>query len=368
MAIDYGIVIKSRAGAPLRVLTGQENGFYQLSYHRRVNDVGLLFFDIRADHAAVDDLEQDGQIEVWRWDDANGIAAYADFEGLFVDEERRADADGNSIFRAICPGQMDFLAREIVAFKAGEADRSLFSAVKASTIMSDLVTYNATASATTGNGRLYTTDLANITIETDDDDGNTISYECAYMNLLSALQDVARIGNRDFYFERTGAQAWTFRTDNYVGDDRSDSVRFALNYNNMRNPVLRRNRLDEKTRVVVGGQGAEDERATSVRTGTNYNATYNSKTVFLPATQYGTTAGLEAAGDLRLDELEARDDLTWDVLQTDGSLYGYHYFFGDLVTGYYQAVTAVKQITAVTVSYAPRADRAENIQVEAGNA
>src|SRR3972149_1457672 len=353
MSVEYAIIIKTRAGAPKRILTGEENGFRQFTYRKEVNGVGLLSFDLDAEHDAIADLEQDGQVEVWRRDTANSIDWYADFEALFVDEERRADEDGNSIFRAICPGQMDFLARAVVAWAANTANRSLFEAVKASTIMTNLVRYNATSDATTGNGRIRTSDLANITYETDDNDGNVLTFACAQQPLLEALQDVARIGDRDFWLERTGAQAWTFRTDNYLGDDRSATVTFALNFGNMGNPVLRRNRLNDATVAIVGGQGQDDNRTFVTRTGTNFNATYRSVEVFYPATQYTTAAGLNAAGDLRPDEMRARDDLAWDVIQTPGSLYGVHYFLGDLVTGYYEGITATKQITSVTVTFAP---------------
>lgn len=368
MAVEYSLVIKSRAGSVSRVLTGDAGGFRWLSYQKVVNGIGLLMFDIDAGSTTIiNSLERDGQIEVWRRDAANDLDWYADFYALFVDEERFADDAGNSTFRAYCPGQMDFLARAVVAWPADTANRSFFSAVKASTIMTNLVRYNATSDATTGNGRIRTTDLANITYETDDDDGNVMTFACAHQPLLEALQDVARIGARDFWLDKTGAQAWTFRTDNQLGDDRSAEVTFALNYGNMGNPVLRRNRLNEKTVAIVGGQGEESDRDFEVRTGTNYNATYNSKEVFYPATQYTTSAGLQAAGDIRLDELRARDDLTWDVIQTPGSLYGVHYFLGDLVTGYYEGVTATKQISSVTVTFAPGNDRAEVIQVETRN-
>lgn len=367
MATEYAIVIKSRDGTCQNILTGQTNGFRWVSYKAEVNAVGLLMFDLDASHSAIANLEQDGQIEVWRRDAANGVDWYVDFEAFFVDEERRADDDGLTTFRAICPGQMDLLAREVVAWPANTDDRSLFSSVAASTIMTALVQYNATSDATTGNGRILTSDQTNITCESDAAAGNTLTFACAQQPLIEALQDVARIGNRDFWLERTGAQAWTFRTATYLGTDRSSSVTFALNYGNMSNPILRRNRLNEKTVVIVGGQGVEDDRSFEVRTGTNYNATYNSKVVFCPATQYTTSAGLQAAGDVRLDELRARDDLTWDIIQTPGSLYGVHYELGDLVTGYFQGVTATKQITSVTVTYAPGNDRAEVIQAETSN-
>lgn len=368
MAVEYAIIIKTRAGSPVRILTGDADGFRWLSYRKELNAPGLLMFDLETDHAAIDDLERDGQIEVWRRDAANDLDWYVDFEALFVDEERFTDDAGNGTFRAICPGQMDFLSRAVVAWAADTADRSVFTADPAETIMKTLVTYNAVAaSATTGNGRLRTTDLANITVETDAAGGNSVTFACAHQGLLEALQDLARIGARDFYLARTGAQAWEFRVKQYLGTDRSATVVFALNYGNMGNPQLRRNRLNEKTVAIVGGQGLEDDRDFEVRTGTNYNATYNSKEVFYPATQYTTTAGLQAAGDIRLDELRARDDLTWDVIQTPGSLYGVHYFLGDLVTGLYQEITATKQISAVTVTFAPGDDRVETIQIGTEN-
>lgn len=367
MAADYALVIKTRAGVTKNILTGDTNGFRWLSYTREVNGIGMLMFDLDAGHDAIANLERDGQVEVWRRDADNDVDWYVDFETLFRDEERFADDDGLSTFRAICPGQMDFLGRAIVAWAENTDNRSYFDAVKASTVMTYLVQYNATSDATTANGRIRTTDLANITCETDDDDGNVITLACAKQPLIEALQDAARIGDRDFWLERTGAQAWTFRTDNYLGTDKSATVVFALNYGNMSNPVLRRNRLNEKTVVIVGGQGTDDDRLFEVRTGTNYNATYNSVEAFHPATTYSVSAGLQAAGDVRLDELEARDELTWEIIQTPGSLYGRDYVLGDLVTGYYEGITATKQITAVTVVYAPGNDRAETITVETGN-
>lgn len=368
MPADYALIIKTRAGVPKHILTGQEGGFRELWYRKEVNGVGLLMFDLDADHEAIANLEQDGQVEAWRWDTANTIDEYADFETLYVGKVLSADDDGNELFRGLCPGQMDFLTREIVDWTDGVASRSLFSGAKAETILKTLATYNVvTASATTGNGRNRTTDIANITVAADGAGGNTITFECALQPLLEAMQSVARIGDRDFYLTRTGAQAWQFRTAQYLGTDRSTTVTFALNFGNMSNPVLRDNRLNEKTVASVGGPGQGVGRTFVARTGTNYAATYNSKVVFVPATEYDDTDGLNAAGDIRLDELEAKDELTWDIRQTPGSLYGKHYFLGDLVTGYFRGVSATKQITAVEVSYVPGSDRAETIRIETGN-
>lgn len=362
MAVEYALILKNRAGTTQRVFSD----FLALTYRKQINMPGMLQFVVSDQHSAIDYTEQDGQIEVWRWDDANSITAYCDFYGLIGQEDRQQNDNGLSTVTYSCPGQMDFLSRAIVAYPAGVNNRSVFSNIKAETVMKTLVTRNATSSGTTGDGRVRNVDTwgGYISVEADGAGGNAVNVACAWSNLLEALQDVARIGNLDFSLVKTAAQSWEFRTDTTLGDDRSASVIFSPQRGNMRNPRLVRWRLSEKTVAIVGGRGQESERATVTRTGTNYVATYNSKEVFVQATQVSTTAGLNNAGDIRLDELESRDDITWDVIQVPSTLYGKHYFLGDLVTGYYAGVTATKQIDAVTVSVQPSSERVEEIAIE----
>lgn len=362
MAIEYLLVLKNRAGAAQAVFSD----FLSLTYRKQVNAPGMLQFAISDQHPALDLTEQDGQIEVWRRDDANSLANYCDFYGLIGQEERQQNDSGLSTVTYSCPGQMDLLSRAIVAYPAGTNNRSVFSNIKAETVMKTLVARNATSSGTTGDGRVRNVDTwgGYISVEADGAGGNAVNVACAWANLLEALQDVARIGNLDFSLVKTGAQAWQFQTDTTLGDDRSATVIFSPQRGNMRNPRLVRWRLNEKTVAVVGGRGQESERATVTRTGTNYVATYNSKEVFVQATQVSTTAGLNNAGDIRLDELESRDDITWDVIQVPSTLYGKHYFLGDLVTGYYAGITATKQIDAVTVTVQPSRDNVESINIE----
>ena len=118
----------------------------------------------------------------------------------------------------------------------------------------------------------------------------------------------------------------------------------------------------------MGGQGEEDARIVVIRTGTNYTADWNDREVFYPASSYETTAGLNSAGDAFLYSLEARDELTFDVLQVPSTLYGKDYFLGDLVTAYYEGVTATKKISAVTVSVTPNSETPESVKVETSNA
>lgn len=363
MSVEYEVYVYDRTGA----LRRRVSDFRRLQYIVEVNAPGVAVLDVRGDHPVIADLEADGAVEVRRRDLAAGPAWYADFRGLFVDEERFADNDGHSVFRAVCPGKLDLLAREIVAWKAGTADRNVFDAKPAEYIAKRLVEYNATDAATVANGRVYTTDLARITVAGSEVQGATLTVACAWRNLLEVLQEVARLGGGDFDLVSTGPLSWEWQWfAGQRGVDRSATVRFALQYNNMAQPALKRGRLSEKTRVVAGGQGEQDARTVVVRTGANYDAGCNSKTVFHNASQYSTTAGLAYAGDVRLDELRARAELSFGVLQVPSTRYGLHYQVGDLVTGYYQGVTAVKKISKATVTVAPDAggQQVEQIAIE----
>lgn len=366
MAVEYALRIYNPAGS-LQALISDFRG---LSYRKEINAPGLLSFDLASDHRAIAYFEADAQVEVWRRDEANSISWYCDFYGFWRDAERSANDSGISNYRAICVGQMDLLDRAIVAYSTDVSNRSTFASAKAETIMKTLVTRNATSAGTTADGRVRNVDGwgSYMSVAADSTAGNTLTYSCAYKNLLDALQELSLLGNLDFNLVKTGVRAWEFRTYSLLGTDRSASVVFALNYGNMRNPVLRLNKLPERTVAVVGGQGGGISRTMAVRTGVNYSGTVNSREVFVNASEYSGTAGLYSAGDLRMFELQAFAGLEWDVIQVPSTLYGLHYFLGDLVTGYYQGVTATKQIEAVTVTVEPGTTQIETIKMETADA
>jgi hypothetical protein len=100
---------------------------------------------------------------------------------------------------------------------------------------------------------------------------------------------------------------------------------------NMANVQYRVTRLDEKTVVLVGGQGELAARATAVVTGTNYNVTTNNIESFVNATDVATAAGLTDRGEQYLDEKRAREVFTFTGKDTPLTRYGVHYYVGDLV-------------------------------------
>ena len=342
----------------------------QMAYTNRVNQAGFLRFGVDDGHLLAGNLARDWRVDVLRSraadsGESNAIGRYVDFSGFVRNEERRADADGNTQITYFVPGVRSLLGRAVVGYAAGTDLRSAFTSDKAETILKNLVKYNLTSSGTTGDGRVRNAPETRISIQADGGGGNTLDYACAWRNVLEVLQDVASVGGGDYDLVRTGANGWEFRWyAGQLGTDRSASVIFALQYGNMANPVLNRNWIDESTVAIVGGQGEESDRTLVVRTGTNYSATVNSVEMFVDARDLTTTAGLNARGDVKLYEAEARDSLTFDVIQTPGSLYGLHYFLGDKVAAYYQGISATNQIVGVTVDFDPKGQETLSLEMK----
>lgn len=363
-AVQYKLRVHDADG----VLKAEVTDFEYLVYRKRVNEAGVLEFRLGGDHAAIDLLVHRGQVEVWRRLPRFGVDWYRDFVGLFLDQERFYV--GGSWLVGRCAGLLGMLDWRYVMWKAGTVDRCAFSAVEAETIMKTLVSYNAGANATTGNGRERTGTIAGLSVEADGGNGNSLDWSCAWKNLLGELGKLARVAGGDFDLVKTAAAAWEFRWfTGQRGTDRSAEVIFSLGRGNMGSPRYRENRMGERTVAVVAGQGQGDARAVEVRTGADY-AAGNDKEVFVNAAQFSTASGLQAAGDEKLDALQARGGLSFEMLQTPACLYGKHYcidedgegVLGDLVTARYDDIEEVQKIVGVTVVLG--ADGNEVIDVE----
>lgn len=353
MAPEYRIDLKDTAGARKAVLTD----YLELSYRKLRRGAGALQFTLGGAHAALDLLQDTWQVEVWRRDREQGISWYCDFYGLFRDDLAEDDDAGQTTVKLTCPAQISMLGWRVNAFPAGTANRTAFASAKAETIMKTLVTYNATASASTANGRDRAGQISGISVAADASGGTTLTWESARGVLLAELEELATIGGMDFDLIKTGGATWEFRT--YAGQrgtDRSATVIFSKERGNMRRPKLTRIRSTERTVAIVAGQGEKSDRRIRTRTGANYSAT-NDIEMLVDARQVQSSDGtvadaaLDAQGDRALDGREARAVLTFEVLQTPACLYGLHYELGDLVTGRYRGVEATKVIEAVTVSW-----------------
>ena len=350
---DSGVIQATLTGSGAADVDGEKAGYVGLAYTVKVNHPGFVIFDLKGDHELLLSLSDKWQVEVWR--KPSGQSWARQMSGIY--REPTWAWQQFPTFRAYCPGVMDMLNWRIVNWASGTADRAAFTSEKAETIMKTLVDYNAvTALATTGNGRKRDGVIAGLTTEADGTNGNTINWYCAQDNLLKTLQDLARIAGGDFDLVKTSATAYEFRWyTGQLGTDRSATVTFAMERGNMANPTYKETRLKEKTAACVFGQGQGSDRDYVTRTGTNYDVGDNNIELDVDArnVDFGDTSGLNARGDLKLDEAEARSEFKFDVLQAPATLYGVHYFLGDLVTAInpFTGASYTLKVDQVTVDF-----------------
>ncbi|MBU0492241.1 MAG: siphovirus ReqiPepy6 Gp37-like family protein [Chloroflexi bacterium] len=380
MATDYKLRLKSRTGSLLAEIAcqGQDDGsgvyapVLHLEYSKAVNEPGLAMFVLPANHTAIADLADKAQVEIWRRN-AHPPAGdpfdwYCDFYGLFRDFEYRYT--DRELFTAYCPGQLSMLSWRHIMWHAGTSNRTKFTGDPAETIAKTLVTYNITSAATTAAGRRRSGAGAPadaITVQADAAGGNTVDWYCSWANLLETLQKLAAVGGGDFDLVRTGDYAWEFRWyTGQLGTNRSATLTFSLELGNMGSPVYRLSRSSEASVAVVAGQGQESARDTVTRAGNNYSATHDIE-LFVDANDIpqGATDALNTRGDQKLDEAQAREDFSFQVLQTPTVLYGRDYFLGDTARAVYRGFDGTVQIRGVTVTQAAGQNEKVDVVAEA---
>lgn len=346
---------------------GEPTDFLSLMYSKRVNRDGIFKIVFPGDHAIAGDVADKYLVEINRrvldWD----IDWYTDFYGVYRDPEAYSVSDID-FFNLNGHSQFGVLGWRRVAFYAGYVDRSKFTSTAAEDIAKALVDYNATANATTGNGRERNGPITNftITIEAGSGGGDTIaSLGVAWKDLIAALAKcTGKQGSGDvdlIYTGSPGSPSWEFRWyEGQRGVDRTASVLFAVNYGNMADPFYAIRRAREKTIAIVGGKGEGSNRDIVIRTGSGHSAA-NDIEIFVAATDvdFGNTTALQAAGDRALIDLEQVEVFNFSPMQTPGYAYGKAYCvdgdIGDLVSARYVhpgfgVITGTFKIIGVDVS------------------
>lgn len=362
MSTLYELRAFDTSGAKQHIVTD----FASLAYKKVVNEPGILQVGIRGTHPLAQALADKWQLEVWR--KPAGQAWVRDFTGIYRQAEW-AISDRWDL-TLLCPGLLAMLGWRIINWPAETANRTRFASVVGETVMKTMVSYNAGAQATTGNGRKRNGGLTGLTVEADSARGSSVTWYCAQDRLLESLQKLAPLAGGDFDLVKTSNTAWQFRWGvwSYVNgslaaaSDRSASVIFALDRGNMAGVRYSQKRIDEKTVACVWGQGEGAGRDYVSRTGANYGAA-NDIEMYVDAkdVDFGDTAGLNARGDQRLAENEALTEFEFTAVQAPSTLYGVHYYLGDTVSAVNPVTGARQTVKATSVSVAVDGDGREQV-------
>lgn len=332
------------------------DSFISLSYTRRLNEVGFATVTLPRNHPVVSNLALDSVALIFRGQphDTVGVDYYQDFAGIWRGNVFSTNRSGKQTVTLYIPDTMSLIAREIVAFKAGVANRSLWSSKTVAQIWADVLNYNF---AVVDVQRILPfTNLSTVPRVSFDSapTGPTIDYAAAYRNVLTVLQELADIGG--FYFAASSNASFSGTIGDYQnvrllvnsGTDRSATVTFALERANVLSVDLDQRRLNEPTKMIVGGQGEGTARTVNVRTSAEYT-TINHAEMFIDARDLATSAALDAKGDAKLAETAYKPRFTFRASQAPGSYYGRDYFLGDLVYALYEGQGFTQRIVGATV-------------------
>lgn len=361
MAPRAYIRVRDTAGAIKAIFTangadGGENGYFNLVWKKQVNDVWLATFEIAQSNPDIAYIVDKYQLEVVRSDPAIGLTEYVSFDGQIRDDQPYTDEIGHNRLKVTAYGGMALASRRRVAYYANKANYTIFSSVKGETVLKRLVRDNCDPTfATIGNLRDRTPNSIGLTIATDLARGNTINWTCGGRSLLlDELKKVAQIAGGDYNIVRTGLATYAFEFyPGQLGTDRTSGVNkvvFSLDRGNMKTPKLVRARNSESTVALVGGKGEEDARVIRTRTGPNFSATNDIET-FIDGRNTTDTTALDAIGDQSMQALKYRDQLEFEVIQTQYYTVEQKYFLGDLTLAQYYGVTITQQVYAFTFEY-----------------
>jgi hypothetical protein len=182
------------------------------------------------------------------------------------------------------------------------------------------------------------------------------------------VQEIAHATLVDFKVVGTGAATFEFQAKAYPwGTDRSTlgldpatglnaagnpPIVFALGFGNMGSAMYARNRTQEANAVIMLGQGLEADREIVEREDAAAIAVspWNRREITRNANQENTTAGLNAAGDALLFDLQSQETFAFTVLQSAAVKYGRDYTVGDVVEARFKTIQRRYQIIGVTVS------------------
>ncbi len=361
MSARYQIHIKDQGGGLQYLLTDESPEFRSLYFTHLRNTPGQIRLEL--DGSLSDFFVSDGQIEVRRQYVEYGINDwYTEWEGFHVTPRYETLVDGTTRFISNGAEYLDLARREEMGYYAGSSFTDLVG--PGETVLKQIINQNIGPGASNPQ-RIDSSAMPGLTIEADQGRGSTWTGSRAWKSLMENLQEISDATGLAYNIVGTGPATFEFRVyDLRVGADRSDTdidivtgkngsgndpVRFAISLGNMITPALQGNYGDAINTVYVLGQGEESARQVIVVKNAPSIAVspWNRRVLSRNATQETTVEGLTAVGDSILKDREPKLALTFSPVQTPSTVYGLHYFFGDLVSAEYRGIWYNLEITEV---------------------
>jgi len=335
MPVRYKVRILNTANT----LLFETNDFNALNYSRTINGFGSHTISFHANSMPDPEitLAPDNFIEVHRSDLAAGIAEYLDYSGFHRTLQRTISARGLKLYTSYGRTYEDLLNRRSILYKVTHARAT--KSGPAETVIKSFVDENAGPNALVSGGRLQDGITPGLVISPDVGTGDTWNGSVSYQNLLDVLRKITEATGVFFWITKDGI-IFTFQCSSTFASDRSTQqsvlppVIFSTGFGNMVNPNFIVSRTEEVNSIIVLGQGQDLARAVEIRDNLTAQglSPWNKIEKTHDARNSSTVTALQLEGDSELITLAAKDNCSFEVLQTGGSRYGRDYFFGDITT------------------------------------
>ena len=352
--IAHQLHLRNPNGVLLSIV--QDGAFAALSYALKENEPGVLeltlpgSFDISL-------LPIDGLIDIYRTYGAGATTLEGNTAWFIRKAQIVVDENDVKYIHVLAYTACELLARRIVAYVSGSAYAEK-TAVAWDDMMRALVRENfgALALNTARNLAPY------LTVQTDATLGAVSTRSMAWRVVLNVLQDIidaAREQGEYGAFDVVETSPGIFQFQVFMdarGVDHSETsgspVVVSRGRHNLDSPQLTFNWEAEHNFIYATGQGQGEERIVKyaqddARIGIS---PFNRREFNQDARQSKVDDSVQSEAYAALEEGRPKQEFTGKIIQTESSIYGVHWGWGDIVTAEFEGLTIDCHVEAVTVT------------------
>lgn len=358
MSVIYNLQIYSSAGVLQSLITD----FESIGISRQCSSVDGCKFTLPSSSQSAQYISYGSIITVSRMDEDRGITLSVEFSGIIRNVTQIVSAVKSLQVTAV--GMMSLLGDRIIAWPSKIANRSVFSAVPAETIIKTLFNYNIGSLATTAQGRLLSGVISGMTTAATSGAGTALTLDCSMKSLLQTIQETASTGAGDIDLIYTAPATYTLTWyTGQLGTDRTATVILSVPTGTISELIITTNRIQDFSSVVIGGAGVNNARIYATRPAT-LPTDLNSREYYTDAKSTGnvSSAAMQQQGTVLL-RTQTRRRVTYKakIIQGGSLRYGKDYFLGDLVTIRNDDTDITQKVQGVTLEFSSRGE--ESIDV-----
>lgn len=354
MTANYQLRLYDTNGGQIAVF----DDWNSVYYFKNLNGTSVHTISIPGDDSRRALFKLDCMIEIRRARLADNIPWTREYIGFHRTFQDQVTDRGDVLFTSYGRSFEDLLKRRSILYPSGGAQDT--KSGPADDVVKAIVRENVGLNATIANGRIRDGVTLGFAVDVNASQAPTWSGSVAFKNVLDALQQIVKAIPFDFLVDYPSPLAFRFQT-RYprLGTDRTGAGSaaphiFSLGHANMSSPYAVESHVDEGNVVLVLGPGEAAARTFVERNDpiAMLRSPWGSVEKTIDARTVTTTPGLNAIGDAQLKSLAATRRISFQVLESAGSVYGRDYFLGDLVLCQFAGFQTVKKIAGVEITVA----------------